>query len=307
MGMLPSHIRLVASMHKQYGFEGPVCSLGNQDIWASLDDIKEYFRETGCAYNAPRSIKAHSSRTFGMSSELSRLSRDFVHASTLFEAFGITEYLDLDKFDSDNPALRHDLNEPIPAGLEGRFGMVFDGGTIEHIFDMRQVMANIVRMLHPRGCVVHIASFSMDHGLYALSPGFFFDYYGANGFGEFECFIMEADFSDITRTYARRKRYLEYRYGMNLEGLLDMNKEILVFFAARKLDAVPVPVVPTQGAYARRGNLAEAPPTARTSLFERVVPFWLQPIAAPFRPLMRAAYQAVLRRRVLRSVRSGLI
>lgn len=307
MGMLPSHIRLVSSMHKHYRFEGPVCSLGNQDVWASINDIRRCFLETGCPYTEPSTVKPHSSRTFSMSEDLARLSRDFVHASTLFEAFGIREYLDMDKFDSDNPALLHDLNDPVPEDLENSFGLVFDGGTIEHIFDMRQVMANIARMLRVRGCVVHIGSFSMDHGLYALSPGFFFDYYAANGFGEFECYIMEADFSDITRTHAQRQRYVEYRYGMSLDGLLDMNREILVFFAGRKLCNTDAPAVPTQGAYARRGNLQEVPQPSRTSLFDTVVPAWLKPAAAPLRPLMRAAYRGLLRHRSRRSVRSGLI
>jgi hypothetical protein len=39
MGMLPSYIKLVGSMHTRYRFEGPVCSLGNQDIWASLPEL----------------------------------------------------------------------------------------------------------------------------------------------------------------------------------------------------------------------------------------------------------------------------
>jgi hypothetical protein len=242
-----------------------------------------------------------------MSTELSRLARDFVHARTLFEAFGIREYLDLDKFDSDNPALRHDLNDPVPSELENGFGLVFDGGTIEHIFDVRQVMGNITKMLRPQGCAVHICSFSIDHGFYAFSPGFLFDFYGANGFGEFECYLLEADFSDITRTYARRNRYFEYRYGMSLDGLLDMSKEILVFFAARKQRALPTLFVPTQGAYERRGDLQQVPTGSSLSLFEQIVPRWLQPMASPFRPLLRASYRKLRRRRARRAADSGLI
>lgn len=307
MGLLPSHIRLVASMHRRYRFEGPVCSLGNQDIWASRDDIRRCLEDVGCTYHEPATVLGHSSRTFAMSSELARIARHFVHARTLFEAFGIREYLDLDKFDSDSPALRHDLNDPVPLELEGRFGLVFDGGTIEHIFDVRQVMANITRMLRPGGCAVHICSFGMDHGFYAFSPGFFFDFYGANGFDDFECYLLEADFSDITRTYARPSRYVEYRYGMSLDGLLDMSKEILVFFAARKHCTLPALVVPTQGAYERRGDLQASIPLQRISLFERVVPRWLQPLAAPVRPLLRSAYRTFQRRRTRRAAGGGVI
>jgi len=296
MGMLPSYIRLVASMHRRYGFQGPVCSLGNQDVWASYADLKRCLQEAGCAFREPARMAPHSSRTFAMDEGLASLTRDFVHARVFFDMLGMDEYTDLDKFDSDRPAVLHDLNDPIPPSLENRFGLVFDGGTIEHIFDVRQVMENIMRMLKARGCVIHIGSFGMDHGLYAFSPGFYFDFYQANGFGEFECHLLEVDVSDITRTYARRHRCIEYRYGMALEGLVDCAKDVLVFFAARKLASVPRLTVPTQGTYARR---ADVPPVAASSApgprFHRIVPAWLRPVLAPLRPYARAASRAMKR------------
>jgi len=291
MGMLHSHIRLVAQMHKRYRFSGPLCSLGNQDVWASLSDLRHCFAEAQAPYAEPKDVLPHSSRTFGMNSVLSDLSRNFVHAKTMFEAFGITEYLDMDKFDSDNPAVLHDLNDPIPADLKSRFGMVFDGGTIEHIFDVRQVMGNIVDMLRPGGCVVHLCSFAIDHGFYGFSPLMFYDYYGANGFGEFECHIMELDLSDVTRTYANLHRCVTYSYGMSLDGVLDTSKEILIFFAARKHSSLPELTVPTQGSYFRRGNLAEAPAEVAQSAFDRLLPVWLRSLLRPLRPLMRTAYR----------------
>lgn len=301
MGMLHSHIRLVASMHKRYRFSGPVCSLGNQDVWASSGDLRRCFTEVHASYTEPGVIVPHSSRTFGMNKELSDLSKDFVHARTMFEAFGVTEYLDMDKFDSDRPAVLHDLNNPITDELESRFGMVFDGGTIEHIFDVRQVMENIVGMLRQGGCVVHLCSFAIDHGFYGFSPVLFYDYYGANGFGEFECYLMELDLSDVTRTYASQHRCITYEYGMELDGVLDTSKEILIFFAARKQASLTELAVPTQGSYARRGNLGEAPTEVAQSAFDRLLPAWVQPLARPLRPLMRAAYRKYRRAKVRRN------
>lgn len=303
MGMLPSHVRLVASMHKHYAFEGPVCSLGNQDIWASYEELKQCFEQVNCPYREPSQVVRHSSRTFAMDRQLARMAQDFVHARVFFEMLGIKEYMDLDKFDSDNPALLHDLNEPVPPELEERFGLVFDGGTVEHIFDVRQVMENITRMLKVRGCVVHICSFGMDHGFYAFSPGFFYDFYAVNGFDDFECFLLEVDFSNIASTYTRRHRYIEYRYGMSLDGLLDGSKEVLVFFAARKLKSNRSITVPTQGIYQRRSKAPSVPIEPPLPLFERAVPRWLQPIAAPARPLLRAAYRAFKRSQARRVAR----
>jgi hypothetical protein len=291
MGMLPSYIKLVGSMHTRYQFKGPVCSLGNQDIWASLNDLKNCLEAVGCTFHLPASVIRHSSRTFGMNDTLAETAKNFIHAATMFEAMGIEGYLDMDKFDSDKPAVLHDLNDPIDDDLKSRFGLVFDGGTIEHIFDVRQVLGNIVNMLGIGGCVVHQCSFAIDHGFYGFSPIVYYDFYGANGFGEFECYLLEVDFSDVTRTYANCHRCIKYEYGMSLEGVINTSKEILIFFVARKQAILPRLVVPTQGSYVRRGNVAEAPSNASQSAFDRLIPRWLQPFVRPVRPLLRMAYR----------------
>lgn len=302
MGMLPSYIKLVGSMHTRYRFEGPVCSLGNQDVWATKDDIVECLKEVGHVCKPSLHAIPHSSRTFEMNAELSQVAREFVHARTFFEALGIEEYLDMDKFDSDRPALLHDLNDPVPGELHERFGLVFDGGTIEHIFDVKQVLSNVVAMLRPNGCVVHLCSFALDHGFYAFSPVMYFDFYAANGFGDFECHLMELDLGDVTRTYKARHRCIKYEYGMQLDGVLDPTKELLIFFSARKKEGIAAVRVPTQGAYALRGHLADTAEVAQASAFDRLVPPALQPVLGPAKPLLRAAYRTYRRFQLRRTV-----
>jgi hypothetical protein len=291
MGMLPSHLKLIIEVHKHYNFKGPLCSLGCQDIWASYEELKRCFKECGVVYKKPLAIRPHCSRTFQSNSQISLLAQDFVHARVYFEMLGINNYMDLDKFDSDNPGLLHDLNDPIPDEYENKFGMIFDGGTIEHVFDIRQVLDNIVRMLKINGCVVHLCSYRMDHGFFALSPTLLYDFYAANGFSDLRCFLMEVDFSDITRTFNRRHRYVEYHYGMDLDWLLKRKEEILIFFSARKIQVNKKLTIPTQGTYAQRGNRADASLKTQ-SLFDRTIPHWLQPLATPLRPVLRAGYRA---------------
>lgn len=296
MGMLPSFIRLFTELHREYAFRGPMCSLGNQDIWATQDEVSRYAAESGWQAR-PTPFARHASRTFDSAPSLAALARDFVHARTMFGMFGIEDYVSLDKFDSDRPDLLHDLNLPVAPELHDRFSFVFDGGTAEHIFDVRQVLDNIARMVRTGGCVLHIATFHLDHGLYSFSPSLFYDYYAVNGFGEPRCLLLEVDYRDILRTYRRRHRCIEYRYGMELDGVLDTALDVLVFFVARKLRDVVPPAVPTQGIYLRRGNLSEeSPEPPRRSLLDRI-PRWLRPFAGYGKPLARPAYQALLRRR----------
>jgi len=292
MGLLPSSIRLLATLHKEYSFSGPVCSLGNQDIWASAAEVSDILAEVGCQAHSPAKVELHSSRTFQMDATLSSVSKEFVHARTFFETMGLADYLDMDKFDSDHPAILHDLNDPVPESLRNRFGLILDGGTVEHIFDMRQVFGNIVNMLRVNGCVLHIASFSIDHGLYGLSPTLFFDYYDRNGFDRMKCFLMEVDFSDITKSFRDRHRLVRYEYGMSLDGVLKAGVEVLVFFVARKVRQVAETSVPTQGAYARRGNLEDTQVAEQVSAFDQHVPAALRPVLSPLRPLARRLNRA---------------
>lgn len=56
--------------------------------------------------------------------------------------------------------------------LVGAFDCVFDGGTIEHVFDVPQAFANVSRMLRVGGVflMVDAANNQLGHGMYQFSP-----------------------------------------------------------------------------------------------------------------------------------------
>jgi SAM-dependent methyltransferase len=70
----------------------------------------------------------------------------------------------------------HDLNEPVPAELESHFDLVFDGGSLEHVFDVRAALRNYMRMVRPGGrlIVATMANNHCGHGFYQFSPELFF-------------------------------------------------------------------------------------------------------------------------------------
>jgi len=75
-----------------------------------------------------------------------------------------------------------DLNEPIDKDLHNRFDIVLDGGTMEHCFNVGQVMNNIVSMAKVNGFVIHGNPLVvMNHGFFNFSPTFYHDYYIDNG------------------------------------------------------------------------------------------------------------------------------
>lgn len=305
MGLLPSSLRLLISLHQKYSFNCPVLTLGNQEIWATYADLKRYFNDSGVPVTGPKEITLHSSKMFKQSSTLSKLSENFVHAKVFFEMMGLCEYSDMDKFTCDSPHYIHDLNYPVPEELHNAFSLVLDGGTVEHIFDIRQVMENIVSMVKPNGCIIHISSFNADHGFYAFSPCFFFDFYSINGFSDFSCYILQIDLPDIIKDYSGKNTIFEYTFGMPLGDLIDQGKQILIFFAARR-DEIERPFrVPVQGIFdpekrhTGRDNLSV--PGKYT--FESLVPLPIRPILQPLHSVVLSLKNTIDHYKVKQRVR----
>lgn len=72
-----------------------------------------------------------------------------------------------------------DLNEPLPVDLQGAFDTVFDGGTLEHCFNIGQGFRNVALALKPDGYAVHCNPVSqVNHGFYCISPTLYHDFYG---------------------------------------------------------------------------------------------------------------------------------
>jgi hypothetical protein len=91
-------------------------------------------------------------------------------------ALGARELHALDVSDYEGADVIHDLNEPVPPELHDRFDVVFDGGSIEHVFDVKTVFRNYMSMVRPGGrlIVLTMANNHLGHGLYQLSPELFY-------------------------------------------------------------------------------------------------------------------------------------
>ncbi len=66
----------------------------------------------------------------------------------------------------------HDLNLPVPTSCHDSFDTIFDGGTIEHIFNIPAVMQNVSSMLTVGGLFISVnaANNHLGHGFYQFSP-----------------------------------------------------------------------------------------------------------------------------------------
>jgi len=113
----------------------------------------------------------------------------YIHQKTAFQVIGFdpdkVQAVDVSTYEK--PDFCADFNNPLDASLEGQYDYLFDGGTLEHIFDAPQALENIVRLLKPGGMAIHVTPMDwIRHGFYNFNPGFFDDFYSANGFVKIE-------------------------------------------------------------------------------------------------------------------------
>jgi hypothetical protein len=66
----------------------------------------------------------------------------------------------------------HDFNQPLPTSLANRFSVVFDGGTIEHVFNIPQAFKNCMEMIRIGGHFIqaNVANNYMGHGFWQFCP-----------------------------------------------------------------------------------------------------------------------------------------
>lgn len=88
---------------------------------------------------------------------------------------GFPEVESLDYSDYEACNLVHDLNQPIPAEWAGRYRVVFDGGTLEHIFHFPTAISNAMRLVEEGGSLVSCTTSNNynGHGFYQFSPELF--------------------------------------------------------------------------------------------------------------------------------------
>lgn len=111
----------------------------------------------------------------------------------LFYLMGFKKVMALDLSRYEGADIVFDLqNEILPSELIEQFDFIYDGGTLEHVFDVSKAMDNISKMLKITGVVIHDvpAANWIDHGFYSFSPSLFIDYYKKYSFKMLKIYLL---------------------------------------------------------------------------------------------------------------------
>lgn len=106
-------------------------------------------------------------------------------AEPVFQSLGARSVVSLDASRFEGAEHIHDLNQPVGEDLRQKFDLVFDGGTLEHVFNFPVALRSCMEMVRENGrFFTHtITNNWCGHGFYQFSPELFFNVFSEdNGF-----------------------------------------------------------------------------------------------------------------------------
>lgn len=156
----------IARSTRVLGLSGSVCTLGVATEWASSDELDRAIHAAGLEPTNDRN-------------PFLRIGFKSLESTDVSGYEGCTHILDLN-------------TDEFPQALSERYDVIYNGGTLEHVFDIRSALRNIFKMLRPGGAIIHFLPMNgwVDHGFYQFSPTFFVDYYIENGFDVLDARLM---------------------------------------------------------------------------------------------------------------------
>lgn len=124
-----------------------------------------------------------------------------------FKALGFKEVHALDVSDYEHADIIFNLNDKLPPNLEEKFDIVFDGGVIEHVFDVTNALLNICKLTKIGGYIFNMnPCYNYIHNTFwNISPELFLDFYSANDYKVLDCRIITfMSENEETRAWAER-------------------------------------------------------------------------------------------------------
>lgn len=247
MGIVRGSARLMLDEARRRPFSGSVLELGRMAVFFRHDELRSWAKS--------QRVELAPAGELTLSHEPRLAAQGCLSDASFFRLLGFDSAVSADVSDYEGADVIWDLNQPAPPELRERFDVVFEGGTIQHIFDLKQVFTNIHDVLKPGGRVIHAMSPSnnhVDHGFYMFSPTLFADVYSAYGY-DIEALYL---FDFVPFWYRGRFFSSPFRVYRYEPGSLDHlsygrwgNHQTSLFVVATKKPGASAARTPQQGQY----------------------------------------------------------
>ncbi len=115
-------------------------------------------------------------------------------ADGLWKSLGAQKLDFMDHSSYEGATILQDLSKPVPKELHQSYDFVFDGGTLEHVYNFPVGIENFMNLCRTGGCVClwTPANNECGHGFYQFSPELFFRLFSPiNGFRLLSMILVE--------------------------------------------------------------------------------------------------------------------
>jgi hypothetical protein len=179
--------KLLIQEHKYKPISGNVLQLGRQSINFNESELTAFFqKELGATVN-----RKTSAGNDDINTELGKR-HGSVSDQRFFQMFGVGSLSSMDVTGYEGANIIHDLNYPVPEELHGKFDFIIDGGTFDHLVDIRTAFINVMRMLKTGGRVFGwnaASNFTGTAAYCSFGANLFYDFYATNKFADVKVFI----------------------------------------------------------------------------------------------------------------------
>jgi hypothetical protein len=161
------------------------------------------------------------------------------YCEPLLQKLGAEKITSIDASAFEGASLVHDFSLPIPSSLQEQFDTFLDFGSVEHIFDVAQVIDNIVKLVKPGGHILIATNANgfPAHGLFQYSPEFFYSVFSSrNGFQDTGVFLVPISNQKMW-SFIRRPAELKRRNEIPFEEQM-----MVLVFSRKTSDVAPLTV-----------------------------------------------------------------
>jgi hypothetical protein len=171
MGLDANGTRAVLYARKRGVDFSRTAMIGRQNLHLNVPTLTRNLRDFGLEASAKESVRM--------------LTAEKGYAEPFLRLLGASEIVSFDVSDFEGATYIHDFNLPLDKKFSRRFSVVLDSGSLEHIFNFPQAIANCMEMVDVGGHFIGITPTNnfLGHGFYQFSPELFFRVFSPrNGF-----------------------------------------------------------------------------------------------------------------------------
>lgn len=190
MGMSCASVEMIIQEHLYRPIQGKVLLIGRQNTditpqaminLLALYDLKP---RISLVLETPGSLEH---KTLTLSDDTARIAD-----VSVFHSLADCEVMALDISDYEGAEIIHDLNLPLPEKYKNQFDFIFDGSSMDNIFNGPQALISLSELLRPGGrLLLYNAANSSPTAYLQYSPDWVFDFFAVNGYADCKVYIHE--------------------------------------------------------------------------------------------------------------------